>query len=144
MYPGKVEFCDLDKDGDQELILFSLAGMHYTNISVLDYKNNNPDGEKFVELFYDGSACPVTFEVKDDIPIISVGMANWGAKVITEDGDEHDWCYASEPLWQVYVWNGKEFIYDKNLSNTSEISEAEEFKKLAKQIEKIREKLSNE
>jgi len=122
-YPGKIESYDLDKDGDKELILYSHGGMHYTNIDVYDYRNHKP-----ILIFENGSACPVEFLVKDNIPMIKVGRAKW---------KEKNWSYASgDYLWQVYVWNGKEFVYSKELSTTPEISEFEEVMRYIKQYEK--------
>lgn len=115
--PGKIEAIDIDHDGKKELFLFSHGGMHYTNLFVYKY-----EGKKGLhQLFKNGSACPVELEFKDGVPIIKVGRANWKDK---------DWCYASpEPLWQVYVWNGKKFIYNRRLSTTPEISEWKEVKR---------------
>jgi tetratricopeptide (TPR) repeat protein len=86
--------------------------MHYTNIAIYGYKN----GELY-EIFENGSACLVETDFKAKRPMIKVGRENW---------EQEGWCYATgEPLWQVYVWNGKEFVYNKKLSTTPEISEQE-------------------
>jgi hypothetical protein len=136
MYPGNVEFYDVDNDADQEIISFSHSGAHYTKIVVFDYKSGNPEGEKFIEVFNNGSACPVYFEVKDNRPLIRIGKANW---------EQEDWCYASgEPLWQVYAWNGEEFVYDESLSTTPEIGEWEEVGRYVEQIEKTIEDIQDE
>ena len=41
-----------------------------------------------------------------------MGWPNW---------NDPNWNYASgERLWEVHVWNGKKFVYDKALSTSSE------------------------
>jgi hypothetical protein len=108
----KIEFVSLNKDGVKQIVAWSDSGMHYTNIAIYGYKN----GELY-EIFENGSACLVETDFKAKRPMIKVGRENW---------EQEGWCYATgEPLWQVYVWNGKEFVYNKKLSTTPEISEQE-------------------
>lgn len=124
-YLGEVRIIDLEKDGQQEIAIFSHGGAHYTNLYIYKYKN-----DVYECIFEDGSACLIETDFEADKPVIKVGRAKWGTKIITEDGEEIDWSYASgghgDSYWQVYVWNGKEFIYDEKSSTVSEISENEE------------------
>jgi len=123
-YPGKIEAIDIDHDGKKELFLYSHGGMHYTKLFVF-----KDEGEKGLhKLFENGSACPVEFEFRNEVPTIKVGRADW---------NKEGWNYAGgEPLWEVYIWDGKEFVYDKKLSTTPIISEQEE---VGRYIDKIHE-----
>lgn len=121
---GEVEFVSLNNDGFKQIVAWSDGGMHYTNIAIYGYK----DG-KMYRVFENGSACGVETDFKTKKPTIRIGRANWGAKVKTEDGEEINWSYASEPLWQVYVWDGKDFIYNEKLSTSPKISEKEELQR---------------
>ncbi len=118
---GELELVSLNNDGLKQIVARSYGGAHYTNIAIYGYK----DGGLY-KIFEDGSACGVDVYFDDSPPLIKVGRANWGAKEKTEDGEEIDWSYASEPLWQVYRWDGKQFVYDKKLSSAPDISEEEE------------------
>lgn len=113
MYLGEVKIIDLEKDGQKEIVIFSSGGAHYTDIYVYKYKNGS-----YECIFENGSACGVETDFDAEIPTIKVGRANW---------EKEGWCYASgNPLWQVYVWDSKEFVYDKEFSTIAEISETEE------------------
>ena len=112
-YMGDVETISLNRDGSRQIVAWSFGGAHYTNIAIYGYN----DGRLY-KIFENGSAGPVKVDFEADEPIIKVGRANW---------EQKSWCYATgEPLWQVYVWSGEEFIYDEDLSTTPEISEEEE------------------
>jgi len=127
---GNVEFISLNKDNSKQIVAWSSGGAHYTNIAIYGYR----DG-KLYKIFKNGSACPVIADFKNDKPLIKVGRANWA---------QEGWCYATgEPLWQVYVWNGKEFVYDEKLSTTPEISEEEEVNRYINKIISIMEKEEN-
>lgn len=122
----KVEFISLNKDGLKQIAAWSYGGAHYTNIAIYGYK-----GGKLYKIFENGSACGIETDFKAKKPRIKVGSENWGKK---------DWCYADEPLWKVYVWNGKEFIYDKKLSSAAEISENEEAQRFLNKAHELIEK----
>ena len=70
-------------------------------------------------LFDKGSAADVDFKTTaEGLPQVWVGRADW---------DDPDWNYAGgKRLWEVHVWNGKEFVYDKALSTAPLESEWEE------------------
>ena len=130
----KVEFISLNKNGIKQIVAWSEGGMNYIGIAIYGYK----DGGLY-SIFKNGG-CGMEADFNAEKPIIKVGRANWGAKVTQEDGTKTEWCYANEPLWQVYVWNGKEFIYDKKLSSTSEISEDEESQRFLKKAHEFLDK----
>jgi len=136
---GEVEFIDLTKSGLKQIVAWSRGGMHYMNIAIYGYLYG-----KLYLLFQNGSACGIDTDFDTDRPVIKVGRANWGAKVITEDGKEINWSYASEPLWQVYAWNGEEFVYDEKLSTTPEISEKEEVQRFVDKAMSLLKKKSKE
>jgi|GEM_PF-959311 len=96
---GKVEFISLNHDGIKQIIAYSYGGAHYTNIAIYGY-----NGKKLYKIFEDGSACDIETDFKADKPLIKLGRANWNKK---------GWCYADEPLWQIYTWNGKKFAESK-------------------------------
>lgn len=127
-YPGKIETADIDRDGSQELILYSHGGAHYTELQIFKYK----DGE-LIKLFENGSACPVNFKMIGHMPTVKVGRAKW---------EKEGWCYASDDYhWQIYVWDGEQFAYRDDLSTTAEISEKEEVGRYINRIMKERNKL---
>jgi len=131
-YPGKIEAIDIDHDGKKELFLYSHGGAHYTKLFV--YKDEG--GKGLHKLFENGSACPVEFEFSKNISTIKVGRANW---------EKEGWSYASgEPLWEVYAWDGKEFVYDKKLSTTPIITEEEEVGRYVGKAKKLMEKKQND
>ena len=102
------------KNFQEWLIAWGQSGVHHTNLQIAAFR----DG-KFVTLFDKGSAAGVDFKQSDDgIPQVWVGRANW---------DDPNWNYAGgERLWEVHVWNGKEFVYDQTLSTSPLQSEMEE------------------
>jgi len=103
---GKIELIDVDKDGFDEIAFWSGGGMHYTTLQIYSYED-----AKLECLFANGSACGVKFEIVDDISTIKIGRANW---------DKDGWCYADEPLWEVWKWNGEQFQYNEAQSTTSQ------------------------
>ena len=109
---GEVEFASLNRDGFKQIIAWSDGGAHYTNIAIYGYKDGGLD-----KVFENGSACGVEMDFKAKKPTRKVGRANW---------EQKGWCYADEPLWQVYIWDGEQFVYDNKLSTSSAISEQEE------------------
>ena len=117
---GSVEFISLNKDGFKQIVAWSHGGNHYTNISVYGYKNN-----KLYKIFENGSACVIKTDFQATPPTIKVGRANW---------EKEGWCYADEPLWQIYNWNGEEFVYNKERSSFAEISQIEEVQRFIKKI----------
>ena len=102
----KVELIDIDKDGFNEIVFWSGGGMHYTTLRIYKYADTNLEC-----LFDNGSACGIDFEMTGGVPAIKVGRANW---------DKEGWCYADEPLWEVWMWNGEEFVIVKNKSSKKE------------------------
>ena len=112
-YPGKIVLEDLNNDGRQEIVVFSHGGAHYTNVYIYQWQK-----EEYKEIWSNGSACGIVLGFDSSPSTIRVGYPNFGAKVITEEGKEIEWSYASEPLWQIYQWDGKRFVYSEKLSTT--------------------------
>ncbi|MBU1044511.1 MAG: hypothetical protein KJ915_08985 [Candidatus Omnitrophica bacterium] len=124
-YIGEVQIIDLEKDNQKEIAIFSYGGAHSTDFCVYKYEKGI-----YECIFKNSSAYPIETDFERDKPIIKIGRAKWGTKVLTEDGEEIDWSCASgghgDCYWQVYVWDGGKFTYDEKLSSTPEISEGEE------------------
>jgi hypothetical protein len=52
---------------------------------------------------------------EEGVPQVWVGRENW---------DDPDWNYATgKRLWEVHVWNDKEFVYNKALSTSPDETE---------------------
>lgn len=136
---GKVELVSLNKDGRKQIATWSSSGMHYTGIDIFGYR----DGKAY-RIFENGSACPVEVDLEADRPIIKVGIAKWGTKILTEDGEEINWSYASgghgDCYWQVYAWDGEKFIYDEKLSTYVEVTEEQQLSRFMDECEKLKNK----
>lgn len=130
---NRLEFISLNKDGFKQIVAWSSGGAHYTNIAIYGYK----DGSLY-EIFKNGSACGILTYFYASPSTIGIGSPNWGAKVLTEEGEEINWSYASEPLWKVYVWDGRKFIYRKDLSTSFEFSEDEELERYLDKAKSLR------
>lgn len=114
---GRIEFVSLNKDGSKQIIAWSSGGVGYTNLAIYGYKDS-----RLYKIFENGGVSPIEVDLEADKPIIKVGRANWEQKGRS---------YATGvPLWQVYIWNGKEFIYDENLSTAPEINQGGTFPKV--------------
>ena len=127
-YFYKIELKDMDNDGLYEIIFWQNGGVHYTNLDILKYHNG------ILELlFSNGSACSIEIEGNSYPYRIKIGRENW---------EKEGWDYASgEPLWQVYVWNGKEFIFSEKLSTVGrEIDEKEAIQKYVDKVKGYLEK----
>jgi hypothetical protein len=95
-YLGGISVQDFSKDGRKQLVIWSSGGEHYTDIYIYEWR----EGE-YKKIFENGSACEVRLESNKKIPEIWIGREDWNNK---------KWSYSDEPLWEVYVWNGKEFV----------------------------------
>jgi len=123
-----IEFISLNKDGKKQIVAWSSGQGGYTNLAIYRYKYG-----RLSELFRNGSIFPIKAELAADKPTIKVGRAN-----LEQKGDSFR---SGEPLWQVYIWNGRRFIFNKKLSTTTEISEEEEVSRYLKKVEKLSEDL---
>lgn len=117
---GELEFMSLNNDGFEQIVAWSYGGAHYTNIAIYGYKDS-----VLYKIFENGSACGVETDFEAEKPLIKIGRANW---------DKKGWCYADEPLWAVYKWNGRKFTYVRELSTAQEISENEEVNKFVDRV----------
>jgi len=116
-YFDRFEFVSLNQDRTRQILAWGMSGAHHTDLSVLNLENG-----KIIELFAKGSAAGVWFksstEGKSGKPEIWVGRANWS---------DPKWDYAhGERLWETHVWEGKQFVYDEQLSTSPLKSEMEE------------------
>jgi len=122
MVDGEIEVINIDKK-TKGLLLLSYGGNHYTNIFICKYQRG-----RIISLLEEGSPCPIVLDEEGGFLIVKIGRSNWGSKVKDKDGREYEWCFASEPLWEVYRWNGEKFVYSKELSTVSKRGEEGEFR----------------
>lgn len=109
----RVSFIDLRHDRSRQIVIWTMGGAHYTNLAIFDYRDGVLD-----PLFINGSACEVVGDFEVTPPTIRVGRANWS---------DPNWNYASGvPLWNVYAWNSRTFVFDDKKSTTRETVEEEE------------------
>lgn len=101
---GDIEFVDLNKDGFNQILARSYGGAHYTSLAIYGYKDS-----KLYKIFEAGSACGIETDFKLETPIIKIGKEKW---------DNEGWSYADEPDWEIWQWDGKEFVYSKELSTS--------------------------
>ncbi len=126
MRPEDTRIVDLNKNGFKQLVIFTTGGNHYTNIAIYQYKNGN-----YEPIFEEGSASGITFDDKANPPIVKIGRGNW---------KKEGWSYATEPLWEIYQWNGRQFEYSKELSNTEWIGERQDINNLVNHFKQLNEK----
>ncbi|MBN2483978.1 MAG: hypothetical protein JXD21_07255 [Candidatus Omnitrophica bacterium] len=93
---GKVEFVSLNKDAAHQIVAWSQSGMHYTNLAVYGYKD-----DELYKIFETGSGCGIETDFQSNPPTIKIGVPKF---------DEEGWSYADEPAWEIYTWNGKTFV----------------------------------
>ncbi|MFH1772317.1 MAG: hypothetical protein ABH872_05825 [Candidatus Omnitrophota bacterium] len=99
----RIEFVVLANDGCKQIAAFSYDKNHHANIAIYGYKDN-----QLYPVFSSGSDCGIETCFDSDKPFIRVGAEN-----LANEGSS---C-ADEPLWQVYVWDGYEFVYNKEMSS---------------------------
>ncbi len=119
----KISFVSLNADQRQQIVVRTMGGQHYSSLTIFDYR-----GGKLTPLFSNGSACEVEEDFKAKPPTIRVGRANW---------DDPQWNYAAgKRLWNVYVWNGKTFVFNAAKSTAQEIREDEEVARFVGEVSK--------
>jgi len=106
-----IEVMDLNDDGKTEVAIWSSGGMHYHSLIIVGMS-----GGKVVELFNNGSRCPVEYDPSEDKKVISVGREDW---------PKHSYADGTY-LEEIWTWNGKEFVYDKAKSTSPRMSEDED------------------
>ncbi|MDD5195798.1 MAG: hypothetical protein PHQ96_09025 [Candidatus Omnitrophica bacterium] len=113
--PSEINFFDIDGDKIDEIIAYDHSGNHYATIMVYSFKNNG-----YKCLFKNGTACYVCELKTDASPIrIIIGRENW---------EDKEFCYANsseKSLLEVWIWDGKQFVYSAQSSTTPAISEEE-------------------
>lgn len=105
----KIEFVNFNKDKIKQVVVWSTGGAHYTNIAIYGYSNG-----RLNNIFEKGSGCAILANFNAYPPSIKVGIPNF---------DKEGWSYADEPLWEVYLWDGKGFVRDEKSSSTAKINE---------------------
>lgn len=110
-YSGQVLIKDFNQDGINEIAIFSHKEKHYTHIYIYKWK----DGD-YILLWDKRSYCGVEVGFEVNPAIIKVASSDLSAKILNAKGQEIYWCYAAEPLWEVYSWDGNTFSYRQDLS----------------------------
>ena len=95
-----IEFIDLNNDGTRQIVVRMTGGMHYFALYIYGCKQG-----WLYKIFEDGSACGVITEFSSWRPAIWVGEVNY---------DDPNWCYADEPLWYIWYWDGSKFRLSEN------------------------------
>ena len=110
-YPGRVLLKDFNQDNIDEIVVFSHKKSHYAHIYIYQWKNGD------YSLIWDkGSYCGVEIDLDAASALIKVASSDLSAKILNAKGQEIYWCYAAEPLWEVYSWDGNTFSYRQDLS----------------------------
>jgi hypothetical protein len=121
------EFMDVDHDGTQDLVMRAYTGNHYMLITIYSFK----DGD-YKKIFENGTACY--------LHEIDAGSNPTKIVIDREDWDNNDFDYASSAelsLKEVYVWDGKEFVYSEDLSTTPWIGEKQAIEDTWRSMKKI-------
>lgn len=93
-----MEAFDVTKDGVMDLIIEGQSGMHFHELTIISWQD-----DKYVAFWDKGSACGVYFEVNEK----GNAQVKVGIPLLEKEG----WCYADEPDWEIWMWNGKKFEY---------------------------------
>jgi hypothetical protein len=109
--PGKIMLKDFNQDGIDEVAVFSHKEKHYAHIYIYQYQ----DGD-YILIWNKGSYCGIEVDFEAEPVIIKVASSNLSAKILNAKGQQVYWCYAAEPLWEVYSWSGDTFSYRQDLS----------------------------
>ena len=110
-YPKEIILKDFNRNDSNELAVLCLRKRHYEHIYIYQFQQDD------FNLIWDrGSYCGVEISFNTTESIIKVASSNFGAKLKDKQGQEIYWCYAAEPLWEVYGWDGNTFIYREDLS----------------------------
>ena len=99
-------------DHEPVLVLNGFSGNHFMDLYVYRFA---ADGQP--ELLYaNGSAAGAEFRYDVTTPVPTIWIA-------VEDWSDPNWNFAnSDRRWNVYTWDGDEFIYNERLSSARELS----------------------
>jgi hypothetical protein len=102
LIPGrfkKIEFIDLDGNGDKQIAIRYKDEIDYENLVIYKLKD-----ESLFKIFSIGSAYGIDTEFNSTLPRIKVGRSRCTQKN----------CYAGDvPDWEVWVWGGEKFIKER-------------------------------
>jgi len=116
-YFGDVQLFDVNKDGIKDIIIKGNSGMHWVDLNIVAWQQG-----KYVTLWDTGSPSGVFFEAdKDGNAQVRIG--------IPLTGEKENWSYADEPDWEIWRWNGKDFIYTQSNTKETRISKLKDSKK---------------
>lgn len=108
-YFGDVQLFDVNKDGVKDVVITGTSGMHWSDLVIIGWQNG-----KYETLWNTGSPSGVFFETdKDGNAQVRIGIP------LTEN---QGWSYADEPDWEIWRWNGNEFVYQQGNTKESRIS----------------------
>jgi hypothetical protein len=96
------------------LVINGISGAHFMDLWVYRFANGEPD-----LLFANGSAAGAEFryDITTPVPTIWIGVEDWG---------DPNWSFANgERRWNVYTWDGDEFMYNERLSSAREMGPEE-------------------
>jgi len=131
----RIDFLDLDNDGDLEMVFYSRSGMHYKEIGIYDYKPQ----KGLIELFKNGTCGRLDFNIEKGTPTIRICRPDFNRGTCMVDAVQK--CRTN-----IYQWdkNKNKFLFNPSLSTMREITFDEEFQEAADFIdEKIDEFLKN-
>ena len=114
-YPSKIELHDFDKDGVSEIIVYGTSSIYKNNVYVYQWRRG-----VIKQIFGQATVYGVYVELNRQPPLIEIGAPNWRG-IKEREKVEIGWHYMAEPLREIYVWDGKTFSYDAQLS-TAEAS----------------------
>ena len=91
----RLEFVDLNKDGNKEIVAWSSRGALYNRVAIYRYK----DG-KLYKIFEEGSTVGIEADFDTKPPVIRIGRIRL---------DKEGRSYKRTPDWEIWVWDGKDF-----------------------------------
>jgi len=114
----RIDFLDLDNDGDSEMVFYSRSGMHYKEIGIYDYKSQ----EGLIEIFKNGTCGRLDFNIEKGIPTIRICRPDFNRGTCMVDAIQK--CRTN-----IYQWdkNKNKFQFNPSLSTMREITYDEEF-----------------
>lgn len=118
---------------ERALLLRGVSGMHFDDVWVYRFPEGRPE-----LLLAKGSAAGVEFktDAATGAAQVWVGIENW---------DDPTWNYATGTrLWNVYRWDGVNFVFDTDLSTIREVSAEERLGGFVNAVHKAMDKPGDE
>ena len=131
----RIDFLDLDNDGDSEIVFYSRSGMHYKEIGIYDYKPQ----KGLIEIFKNGTCGRLDFNIEGGIPTIRICRPDFNRGTCMVDAVQK--CRTN-----IYQWdkNKNKFRFNPSLSTMREITYDEEFWGTADFVDKKTDKFLKE